>query len=168
MDIIIDLKNYDNTAVVFKRIAARAIITKGNHYLLIYSKYGDYKFPGGGMESGEALEDTLIREVQEETGYQVIRDSIKDCIQVLERRKGTKEELFEMESHYFFCEVEAEAGNQSLDQYEEEYEYKTTWMTLKEAIIRNSRNLGLEHCPWVTRDTRVMEQLMNRNVESRS
>ena len=168
MDIIIDLKNYDNTAVVFKRTAARAIITKGDDYLFIFSKYGDYKFPGGGMEQGEALEDTLIREVQEETGYQVIRDSIKECIQVLERRKGTKEELFEMKSHYFFCEVEVEAGNQSLDQYEEEYEYKTTWMTLKEAIIRNSRNLDLEHCPWITRDTRVMEQLMNRNVESRS
>jgi len=39
---------------------ARAIISEEDNYLLIYSKYGDYKSPGGGMEKGETLEDTLL------------------------------------------------------------------------------------------------------------
>lgn len=48
MEITIDLKNYNSENSIFKRSAARGIISKGDKYLLIYSKYGDYKFPGGG------------------------------------------------------------------------------------------------------------------------
>ncbi len=160
MDIIIDLKNYENTRSVFKRTAARAIITYGKQYLLIYSKYGDYKFPGGGMEPGEELEDTLVREVQEETGYLVKRDTIKEFIKVLERRKGVKEDLLEMESHYFFCETESVVGVRNLDEYEKEYDYKVVWMTLPEALACNYQMKDLETCPWVIRDTKVMEQLL--------
>lgn len=50
-----------------------------------------YKFPGGGMEEGETLEDTLIREMLEETGYKVKPDSIREFLKVKERRKGMKE-----------------------------------------------------------------------------
>jgi 8-oxo-dGTP pyrophosphatase MutT (NUDIX family) len=94
-----------NNTSVFKRVASRAIIADGDKYLLIYSKYGDYKFPGGGAEEGESLEDTLIREVLEETGYRIDRDSIKKYGKVLERRKGGYKSILEMESHYFFCNL---------------------------------------------------------------
>ena len=67
----LDLNNYDLTQSVFKRVAARGIIRANNNYLMIYSKYGDYKFPGGGLNQGETGEDALFREVQEETGYRV-------------------------------------------------------------------------------------------------
>ncbi|MBI6015060.1 NUDIX domain-containing protein, partial [Clostridium perfringens] len=40
-----------------------------NLILLDISNRGDYKFPGGGVEKGETPEETLRREVQEETGY---------------------------------------------------------------------------------------------------
>lgn len=70
---------------VYKRLAARGIIRRNDKYLAIYGKYGDYKFPGGGREAGEELADTLIREVQEETGYRMIPESIGDHILVHER-----------------------------------------------------------------------------------
>ncbi|QHW34767.1 NUDIX domain-containing protein [Paenibacillus rhizovicinus] len=35
------------------------------------SDYGDWGLPGGGMEPGEAVEETMIREVKEETGLDI-------------------------------------------------------------------------------------------------
>ncbi|QYR24159.1 NUDIX domain-containing protein [Paenibacillus sp. sptzw28] len=35
------------------------------------SDYGDWGLPGGGMNAGEAIEETMIREVREETGLDV-------------------------------------------------------------------------------------------------
>lgn len=166
MDITIDLKNYTCENSIFKRTAARAIIKKGHEYLLIFSKYGDYKFPGGGLEKGEELEDTLVREVQEETGYHVVRRSMKKYGKVLERRKGNYEDVMEMDSHYFFCDVEQEIGSRNLDEYEAEYNYQIVWITLQEAIEKNKQVTDLDTCPWVTRDTMVMEMLIGGSFET--
>ena len=167
MNLGIDLKNYEEEKSIFRRTAARGIIRKGTQYLMIYSKYGDYKFPGGGVEQGETLEDAVIREVQEETGFLVIRSSLKEYGTVFERRKGEYDNILEMDSHYFICEVEAEAGSRNLDEYEEEYDYQIVWMTLQEAMERNSQVYDLETCPWVIRDTKVMEYLAEKeNVGS--
>lgn len=174
MDITIDLKNYQCENSIFKRTAARGIIRQTSKdrsseafsanaevkYLLIYSKKGDYKFPGGGLEKGEKLEETLVREIQEETGYQVIRSTIQKYGKVLERRKGDHEDVMEMESHYFVCEVAQEVGNRNLDEYEEEYDYQVVWMTLEEAIAKNKQIPAFDSCPWVLRDLRVMEILV--------
>ncbi len=159
MELTIDLKNYEKVDTVFRRTAARGIIANGDQYLLIFSKYGDYKFPGGGMKEGEQLEETLVREVLEETGYHVKKDSIVPYGKVLERRKGEPEDLLEMESYYFFCEVEPETAERNLDDYEAEYDYQVKWTTLQEAISRNQMVTDLYHCPWVVRDKRVMELL---------
>ncbi|NLL40203.1 MAG: NUDIX domain-containing protein [Clostridiales bacterium] len=75
MEIIIDYKNYTSFYTCSKRKAARAIISRGNKYLLIY-KYGGLQFPGG-IENGEKPEEALVREVMEETGLHVLKDSIK-------------------------------------------------------------------------------------------
>lgn len=54
------------------REGSRAIIKKDNQYLLVHSpKLDTYVFPGGGVEDGETKEEALVREVLEETGYQV-------------------------------------------------------------------------------------------------
>ncbi len=163
MYIELDLKNYNSEKTVFRRKASRAIVKHGEKYLLIFSKYGDYKFPGGGVEKGETVEDALIREVQEETGYHVISDSIKEYGKVFERRKGIEDDVMEMDSHYFLCEVEAEVGCRNLDEYEKEYDYRIVWMTLQEAIEKNRQVADYDNCPWVIRDTKVMEVLVKDN-----
>lgn len=160
MDIKLDLKNYDSENTIFRRTAARGIISDGDKYLFIFSKYGDYKFPGGGVEKGEQLDETLIREVQEETGYQVIKASVKKYGKVVERRKGESADVMEMDSHYFFCEVEQEVYSRNLDEYEQEYDYQVVWMTLQQAIEKNKQVVDLDIYPWVVRDTKVMETLL--------
>lgn len=165
MEITIDLKNYDSKGTVFKRSAARGIISNGEHYLMIFSKYGDYKFPGGGIESDEVLEDALIREMKEETGYTIIKESIKSYGKVSEKRKGKYENILEMDSNYFLCQVESEVGERNLDEYEAEYDYQVVWITLNEAIEKNKQVIDLNICPWVIRDTKVMEYLLEESME---
>lgn len=162
-EILIDLKNYKDNGSVFKRTAVRGIIQKDNKYLIIYSKYGDYKFPGGGQKSGETLIDTLLREVKEETGYQVIKESIRDCIKTLERRKGDPEDLLEMESYYYYCNVDSKIGARNLDDYEKEYDYQVKWMTLEEIISMNESIDNYDKIPWIKRETAVMKELLTLN-----
>ena len=53
-------------------ISAGAILyrdTRGRReYLLLKSRPGDWEFPKGGVENGEELQQTAIREVKEEAG----------------------------------------------------------------------------------------------------
>jgi len=160
LDLAIDLMNYDREETVFHRDAARAVIRRGDMFLLIHSRYGDYKFPGGGVNRGENLIEAMIREVREETGYRVVPDSIRNLGSVRERRKGMDADVMEMDSHYFACEVEERAGERQLDPYEAEYGYEVIWMPLAEAIERNRAGADEENAPWVVRDSRVMEWIL--------
>ena len=156
----IDLHDYIEGGSAYKRTAVRGIIQKDKKYLLIYSKYGDHKFPGGGLKQGESLEETLLREVQEETGYIVKKESISEGILVKEKRKGDTDDLLEMDSYYFFCDVFETIGDRNLDDYEAEYDYKVSWMTLKEAIKNNESVKDYENIPWIKRETMVMKNLL--------
>lgn len=160
MDIVIDLKNYTKTDSFFNRTAARGIIRNGDKYLMIRSHYGDYKFPGGGVEEGEELTDTLVREVKEETGYIVKPETINLYGTALEKRAGETADVMIMRSHYYLCDIEDDMTDRALDDYEEEYGYNVIWTTLKEAADKNKMVSDLERCPWVVRDTKVMEYIM--------
>lgn len=52
-------------AIVFRETES------GRQYLVLKSRANDWEFPKGGIENGEELQQTAIREVEEETG---IRD----------------------------------------------------------------------------------------------
>lgn len=141
------------------RTAVRAVIKKGNEILLVSNNKGDTKFPGGGVECNEDLEEALKREVREETGYTV--SSIGDKIgTVIERRIDLfdNDTVFEMKSHYYLCNVTEDFQKQSLDAYEQEMEFIPKWITIDEAIKRNQiaakdKNL------WVDRELYVLNQL---------
>lgn len=158
-ELTLDLKDYIENGTVFKRKAVRGIIKHGDKYLVIYGKYGDYKFPGGGMKKGEELQDTLIREVQEETGFRVNTDSIADYILVHEKRKGDPDDLMEMDSWYYFCDVEETVYERNLDDYEKEYDYKVAWLPLTDIIQKNESVENYEKIPWIVRETMVMREL---------
>lgn len=114
-----DKKDYVPNERAFSRPSARAINIKDGKIAMVYSKkYNYYKFPGGGIETGEYMEDALIREVSEETGLCVIRDSIQEYGQVHRIQKGTKEDIFIQDNYYFLCSVKEDIKQQNLDKYE--------------------------------------------------
>ena len=76
---ILDKKNYNPNGTVGKRPSVRGIIIKDGKIAMMHSKKFDYyKLPGGGIEPGETLEETLIREVREESGLIVKKETIKE------------------------------------------------------------------------------------------
>jgi len=136
----IDMKDYNADSKVFTRPSARAIIHKNGKVLLVYSqKYNYYKFPGGGIKNDEKIEDALIREVREETGYQVIADSIEEYGHVMRRQKDTYNEdsIFEQDNLYYFCEVQDAVLETKLDDYEQEEGFTPVWI---EAVAASRHN----------------------------
>ncbi|MBQ5917855.1 MAG: NUDIX domain-containing protein, partial [Lachnospiraceae bacterium] len=102
---VIDKKNYIENGTVGKRPSVRGIIIRDNTIAMMHSlKYDYYKLPGGGIEEGESLEETLIREVKEESGLVVKTSSIKEFGMVRRIEKGMIEDIFIQENYYFLCE----------------------------------------------------------------
>lgn len=151
MDITIELNDYTKNDAFYNRIAARAIIFCNNKLLMVPGKYGDYKFPGGGMEPDEVLTDTLVREVFEETGLRVMEDSIMPYGQVYEKRSIGPSEKLIMVSHYFLCQLE---------EYENCNNVKGEWIRIEDAIESNGKITDYENCPWAIRAKLVMEFIL--------
>lgn len=164
MELFIDHKNYDaNSKDESTRVTARGIIKRGDTYLFIFNKYGEYHLPGGGVEPDEELTEALIREIEEETGYLIEKDSIQKWIHVAERRKGRITEIFNMESYYFFCDVKDEMGTRELDEFEIEEEYQTVWVTLEEAMNTDIGLLQTDRGPLMVRDIKLMKLLLGQS-----
>ena len=156
---VYDYKNYIENGSVFRRPSVRGIIIKGAEIAMVHSlKYDYYKFPGGGIDEGETYEETLIREVAEETGLTVKSGSISEYGYVLRKEKGTVEDLFIQENFYYFCDVDENANAQFLDDYEAEERFVLEWVRPETAIEAN-----LTH-PHVGKDSPDAEHMMLREA----
>ena len=135
----IDLKDYDPNAPVRKRPSARAIILNKDVIALIYaSNKGYFKFPGGGIKGDESPIDALIRETREESGMEVIPESISEFGIVNRRQKSSKEDyIFEQTNYYYLCDVTEKIGAQNLDDYELEDGFELRFVDVRTAINTN-------------------------------
>lgn len=159
----IDKKDYVNNGSVFRRPSARGIIIIDGKVALIHSnKYDYYKFPGGGIEADECMEDALVREILEETGLTVIKNSIREYGQVRRISKGTKEDIFMQDNYYFFCDVKEDMVKQNLDEYEADEGFVLEFMSPQIAMNINKKNISddLSRNVMIERDTKVLELLV--------
>ena len=144
------------------REAVRAVVIRDGKILMLHSNKGDFKFPGGGVESGETHKQALIREVLEETGY--LDTTVGEKIGVfVERREDVfnQDILFEMNSHYYLCECRGETVAQQLEGYEIEQGFTAKWILIEDTISQNERAQKLSgHNGWIERETYVLRNLM--------
>lgn len=163
---IIDLKNYESTWQRSYRPSVRAIIEKDGKFAMVYNgKYNYYMFPGGGIEEGESHEQALIREVKEETGLNVIPETIKEFGSALRLSKSShfEDTIFEQENYYYKCEVSDVIGVQELDIHEIEEEYFLRYVEPEEALRKNrfddhkEENGGV----WIERESRMLEIILD-------
>lgn len=138
----IDKKDYIPDGSVYSRPSARAIIIKDGKIAMVYSrKYDYYKFPGGGIEAAERMEDALIREVLEETGLCVVKNSIREYGQVHRIQKGTKEDIFIQDNFYFLCCVKEDMKQQNPNTYEAEEGFTLEFLEPQHAIDVNRKTI---------------------------
>ena len=109
------------------RESARALVIRDGKILLTYeANIDNYMSPGGGVEQGETPEECCIRELREESGYEV--KTVERFVTVNEFSLGT---LYI--SNYFICEVTGEC-EQSLTPTEIYHGVCPRWLPLNEAI----------------------------------
>ena len=134
----VDKKDYKTDGTVFERPSVRGIIIKDGKILMIHSlKYDYYKLPGGGIEKGESFEEALIREVNEESGYILKPDSIREFGYVRRISKGMIEDIFIQDNYYFVCEADETQASQNLDDYEADELFTPEFITAELAIKTN-------------------------------
>ena len=160
----IDPKDYDPNGKGFVRDSARAVIVCGEKVAMVHSlKYDYYKFPGGGIEPGETLEDAVIRETREEAGLEVIPESVREFgyVHRIQKSDIPGVSYFKQDNFYFLCEVKDGSVSQELDDYESDERFTPEFVEPRTAIAVNR---APEHGPkdrnMLNREARVLEMLI--------
>jgi len=108
-------------------IRASAIIIKNNKILLIHRKKEGreyWVFPGGGIEEGETGEETVLREVEEETG-----------LKGENAKRAFMDFNISAEHPFYFVEVEdgkIKLGGPEAERNSEDNWYQPQWVSLSE------------------------------------
>ena len=160
---VIDTKDYDPDGVAFIRHSARCINIKNGLVAMVYSrKYNYYKFPGGGIESGESYEAAMVREAREEAGLVVIPESIREYgyVHRVEKSDYDDTDYFVQDNFYYLCDVEEKIQPQKLDDYEADEKFTLKYVEPDTAIfINRSMKHGPKNQMMIEREARVLELL---------
>lgn len=118
--------------------AAKAIIQKENQFLIMKRTEEEkdlWEIPGGRMEYGETLEETLIREVKEETNLDVIPGDIINSWNLIQSHR-------QISGVIYLCKIKS--GELKLSDEHKEYKWITTDELHKLYPVFSSRLKSLE------------------------
>mgnify|MGYP003305054725 FL=1 len=156
--LVMDEKNYSPDLEEIYRVAVRGIIFIDGKLLLIEGKSGEVKLPGGGIDPGEDDYAALVREVKEETGYDVILESIIPFGEIEEKRLSVREAMiWHQFSRLYFCDVYPEKGFCDYTENEKKHGFRQVFYTLEEALEKNRRMLNEEgQLAWNQREYKTL------------
>ncbi len=98
--------------------------------ILLSPQRDGYDFPGGGMEIGETIEQTLIREFHEETGFHVLMKDLVYCGQDF-YYAIPHEKAFNTILLYYTCSYKSgDLSTDGFDEYEKGYARKAEWVSI--------------------------------------
>ncbi len=129
---------------IFTRLATRSIVIDDSQILLMHTqRYEDYSLPGGGLDSNEDKIQGMIRELQEETGANDIRN-IKPFGIYKEYRPWYKPDydIQHMISYCFTCQINRNLGISKLESHEIRNGMEAKWMDIYEAIDYNKKTIS--------------------------
>lgn len=166
----LDAKDYNPEGTAYVRLSARGIIIRDGQVAMVHSlKYDYYKFPGGGIEEYETKEQALVREVAEESGLQVIPESIREYGLVHRVGKSDLADMFIQDNYYFLCDAQEMIANQRLDDYEANEGFTLEFICPRHGI---KTNRCMDHGPkdknMIEREARVLELLLTEGYFSKT
>lgn len=163
-----DKQDYENCTHSFVRNSARSIIISNRKIAMIHSKkYDYYKFPGGGIESGEDPVAAMVRETREEAGLVVKFETVKEYgyVHRIQRSDQDAAECFIQDSYYYLCEAENEIVSPCLDDYEAKENYILEFVDPQIVITKNRNVISTPHNPMMfEREARVIELLVSEGL----
>lgn len=143
--LVMDAYNYSPDMEEIYRVAVRGIIFIDGKLLMVQSSFGELKLPGGGIDAGENEHQALVREVKEETGYEVIPETIVPFGEIEEKRLSVHEpKIWHQFSRLYFCDVYPEQGDCDYTENEKKYGFRQVLCTLDEALKINEAMLEKE------------------------
>lgn len=180
-----DWHDYNPKGSHNSRVTARGIIRIGRSLLLGHFEKDDfYVFPGGGVEGDEGFVDALIREVKEETGYDVIRSSVSTYgyTKMVKADYASPDIIFTGLSYYFFAQVdESRRAKPDLTDSEKSRKMETVLVPLtdlrkviktNDAAMKRMKHSGQEtdangfpiarRYDYIYRETKVLSMLVER------
>jgi bis(5'-nucleosidyl)-tetraphosphatase len=112
----------------------------GRVYLLLEYPAGHWDFPKGNIEKGEVPEQTMVREVREETGIQKLRiiDGFKNVIEYNYNRGGKK---VHKTVTFFLAEATDPNENVALSFEHRQFAWKPHSEAMRIVSYQNSRRL---------------------------
>lgn len=168
--LVMDEHNYEDHLGEMVRISVRGIILIDGKLLMIENSLGEVKLPGGGMEFGEDDYRVLIREVKEETGYDVIPESIKPFGEIEEKRLSLHEPMiWHQTNRLYFCDVYPGQGRCEYTENEKQQGFHQVFYTIEEALEKSGRMLGNEgRQAWNQREYRTLLLIKDHFVPEKS
>lgn len=101
-----------------------------NRKILLSREWDGYDLPGGGIKLGETINEALMREVKEETGYSVSPGKLVACEESF-FKKLSKDEFVHSILLYYFCSIQGgEASTKFFNGNEKTYMSKPEWIDL--------------------------------------
>lgn len=163
-----------------RRVATRAVVRRGDQLLLLRSRSGDYRFPGGGLDDGETVASNVARELLEECGARLLRLDAHLLTVVDERAAREPGTVFVQESRYYLCDVHDGLEEVEHDLRERTLALEPCWVDLHEALgvnrgLRAERRLrGIpggadtaedpDDLAWIERETLALELVAGEEV----
>lgn len=146
----------------YERVGCRGIITENGKILLSHElNTGVYLSPGGGLEEDETIEECVIREICEETGYVV--KTVSPFVKVNEY---FYDKLYV--SNYFICEIIGEE-KQSLTKTEILHGVTPEWVETEKAleIFGDYENIADEElAAQYKREFTVLNKILEKSEEN--